>query len=919
MKQSTLYILDGTYYVYRAFYAIRGLSTSKGFPTNGLFGFTNMLFDVIKTNQPTYLAVAFDLGENTFRKEIYADYKANRTAMPEELVQQLPYFRKIVHSLRIPVLERAGVEADDVIGSLVRNKIRDGMKVVILTGDKDLYQLVDEQTTLFDSMRNKHVGIKEVISRFQVPPCKVAEVLALSGDKSDNIPGVPGIGERTAGKLVAKFGSFKNVFLNAYKIKGKKRKENLINFKDQAYLSLQLTRIKTDLSFELTVKELELTTPDFEAFSSICTELEFRSFPNKIRKIFADFRPESEEMLSETSSFESKTLEQQESEQQESEQQENHETQIITEQKELLAFVKKAHKSEKIALRFIFETPSQKKLAGVGIATAYHSAYIPFLHIDLFVLKQLNAEDVWKALLPILVDEKVQKLVLSAKDLFALARANEISVSGLVIDLTIAAYLLEPNRLSFPLDRLAEEFLDEEFISFAQLQGTGRTKKRPADVLVSQSASSVGKETIAMLKLVNPLYKALEEQEMFSLFHDLELPLTQILEQMENVGVKIDTQFLASLSEEFALLIKSIEKEIFAQVGHSFNIASSKQLAKVLFEELGLPSGRKNKSGPSTDRKVLDKLLGKNPVIEHILHWKHLRKLTSTYIDAYPKLIDLKTDRIHTHFNQTVAATGRLSSSNPNLQNIPIRTKEGRRIREAFIPRDGWILFGGDYSQIELRLLAHMSEDPVLIAAFKNGDDIHRRTASEVFDVPFDQVSKKQRSTAKAINFGLIYGMGARKLAKTIGVSYKDASLYITRYFQKLSRIKPFFEKIINETRRRRYAVTIVGRRRQIPSLSQKNKRVQAQGERLAKNTPIQGSAADLIKIAMIQVEQALREANLQTQMLIQVHDELLFECPPNELEKAMSLVKNIMENVFSLRVPLRVDMGFGPHWEALK
>jgi DNA polymerase-1 len=895
----TLYVLDGSYYVFRAFYAVQGMTNGRGLPTNGVFAFTNMLFNLIRDKRPNYLVVTFDPPGPTFRNEIFADYKANRSEPPADLVPQFPWFRRVVESLGIPVLEQSGMEADDMIGSIVKRSEREGIHVTILSGDKDLFQLVDDHTIMIDTMRDKVVDIPAVIERFGVPPALVPDVLALSGDTSDNIPGVPGIGEKTGGKLIAEFGSLENLLANIDRVAGEKKRENLREHTETARRALRLTTIKTDIPIEVDLDFWRLTPPDFEQFDAICVELNFTRFRQVVRELFP---AESREVaMTRADDYDYVTVRTAE-----------HLQRCVGE-------IRAANR-----LSFDLETTSVDPLEAeiVGFAMAWkagHGVYVPVAHGTLDAAPQLDRASVLAVLKPLLEDATLPKYGQHTKYEEILLARNGVRVAGVAFDTMLAAYLIDPNRRRYGLDALAQEYLNHRNIAFSDVAGSGRDQVRFDQVPVADATRYASEDADVTLRLVDTLAPMLDAQNMRRLHDEVELPLSSVLARMEMTGVRVDTALLGTLSREFRSRLDEIEARIYDAAGMHFSIASPKQMAFVLFEKLGLPVIRKTKTGPSTDQAVLEELRSSHPVVDAILEHRQLAKLLSTYIDALPKLVRADSGRVHTDYHQAVAATGRLSSSEPNLQNIPIRTFEGKRIRAAFIPEPGWILFGADYSQIELRLLAHMAEEPVLIDAFVRGEDIHRRTAAEVFGVEQEDVTPAQRGAAKTINFGVIYGMGAMRLADELGISRGDARDFIQRYFDRVSRVKPFFDKLISDARHNGYAETLIGRRRPIPELQSGEARNTALGERLAVNTPIQGTAADVIKLAMINISRSLSDRSMKTRMLLQVHDELVLESPPDELETAMALVREGMEGAMALSVPLRVEMSHGPNWAALK
>lgn len=895
----TLYILDGSYYIFRAFHAIRELRNSSGFPTNGLFAFTNMLVSVIRDHRPTHLAVAFDPPGGSFRREIYPEYKANREAPPEELKQQLPFFRDIVQALSIPIIEIPRYEADDVIGSLVKHRGRDGLDVVILSGDKDLFQLIDDKTVMVDSMRGKRVDLAEVEERFQVGPELVASVLALAGDSSDNIPGAVGVGEKTAGSLLKEFGSIEGIYKNIDKVRGPKRRENLKAFEEQVPLSLELTTIKTDVPLDLDWSELALDNPDFDHFDELCRRFEFRRLPGQLRELFeelngaadsaADSEPEYETIFS------------------------------LEELDRALESIRRAG-----VMSIDLETTSLEPLDAqiVGIALAWeggHAVYVPVAHVDLLSPEQLELEPVLERLKPMLEDPSLPKIAQNARYEIRVLGSYGIKLQGLANDPMIAAYLVNPNRRRYGLDALALDWFGHKMATFEEVAGKGKSQKRFDEVSVEVASHYGAEDADYTLRLAEVLSEEMKQVEQTQLFDEVELPLVSIIAGMESTGVLVDTDYLSELRAEFQGRISTLQDKVYEAAGEEFLLSSPAQLGKVLFEKLELPVKKRNKTGPSTDQAVLEELAPLHPMPQLVLEWRQLTKLQSTYVEALPKLVHAKTGRVHSSWQQTGTSTGRLSSAQPNLQNIPVRSDEGLRIRKAFITEPGWSLLSADYSQIELRLLAHMSREPMLIEAFQRGEDIHRRTASQVFEVEPEEVTRDQRDAAKTINFGVMYGMGANRLAKTLAISRAEASQFIDRYFDRLGGVRDFFDDQVARASQLGYASTLLGRRRAIPELGRSNNRDRALGERLAVNAPIQGSAADLIKVAMVRLNDRIIERGLSGRLLMQVHDELVLESPDSELPELRELLKVTMEGVMELAVPLVVDLEVGPNWAELK
>jgi DNA polymerase-1 len=880
-----IYLIDGSSYIYRAYFAIRQLSNSKGVATNAVFGFTNMLLKVMREENPDHLAVIFDAKGPSFRKEIYPEYKANRSAMPEDLRPQIPLIKEVVRAFNMPALELAGYEADDIIATLARRFAGRGMAVTVVTGDKDLMQIVGEQVRLLDTMKDRATGLSEVAARFGGTPDKVVEVQALAGDSSDNVPGVPGIGEKTARELIAKFGTLENLLDNIDQVSGKKRQENLRQYGEQARLSKQLVRLVDDLPLEVDYDNFAISEPNREALTDLFKKLEFHKL---LQEFSSDERADGQNYRA-----------------------------VLTETQldELVEALKKAG-------RFAFDTETtsleavRADLVGISFATQPKDGwYIPLGHRYLGAPDQLDRSLVLEKLRPLLADPQLAKIAQNAKyDMLVLRRAG-VEVAGLGCDTMLASYLANPGAKSHGLDSLASELLGYRTISYAEMTGKGKNRIGFEEVAVEKAVVYATEDADITLRLADKLEPLLVEKEQERLFREVELPLVTVLTDMEWHGVRIDANFLRDLSADMKTRLAALEEEIHDLAGRSFNVASPKQLGEVLFEHLKLPRGKKTKTGWSTDVEVLTSLAEDHEIAARVLDFRSIAKLKSTYCDALPKLIHPDTGRIHTSFNQAVTATGRLSSSDPNLQNIPIRTEEGRRIREAFVPAEGSVLLAADYSQVELRILAHMADEPALKESFARGEDIHARTASEIFGVFLDMVTPEMRRQAKTINFGVLYGMSAFGLAKSLGIGRKEAQIYIDNYFARYPKVLEFMEAKKAEARDNLYVTTLMERRCAVPEIVSKNKAVRGYAERNAINYPIQGSAADIIKMAMVRIHEQLKAQKLSTRMVLQVHDELVFDVPITEKEKVEELVRREMEQAFILDVPLLVDMGVGANW----
>jgi DNA polymerase-1 len=879
-----LYLIDGSSYIYRAYYAIRHLSNSKGEATNAVYGFTQMLLSLVRDEQPDHLAVIFDARGPTFRKELYPAYKANRSAMPEDLVPQIARIKDLVRAFNMPAIELAGYEADDIIATLAKRFAARGLEVTVVTGDKDLMQIVNQRVRLLDTMKGKISGPAEVAERFGGAD-KVVEVQGLAGDSSDNVPGVPGIGEKTAKALIDQFGSIENLLDNLDQLKGKRR-ENLEAFAEQARLSKQLVTLIDDLDIEADYAQFSRSEPNAEALGELFRQLEFH-------KLLQEF-----------------SVQQQSSG-------ENYHT-VLTEE-QLDALLERLRRAGRFALDT--ETTSlnavRADLVGLSFAVQAGEAwYIPLLHHYLGAPRQLPTELVLEKLRPLLEDPALEKIGQNIKyDDLVLRRAG-IVLDGVAVDTMVVSYLACPEAKSHGLDALASDHLGHQMIPYSQMTGSGKKQICFSEVEVEKATVYAAEDADITLQLADKLLPLMKERVPQALFSDVEMPLVGVLTRMEWQGVRIDPAFLGQLSGEMATKLMQLEKEIFALADGPFNINSPKQLGEVLFEKLGLPKGKKTKTGWSTNVEVLTGLAEEHEIARRILDYRSLSKLKSTYTDALPKLINPETGRIHTSFNQAVTNTGRLSSSDPNLQNIPIRSSEGRRIREAFIPADGNLLLSADYSQVELRVMAQMADVAALKESFIAGEDIHRRTASEIFNVRPEQVDDEMRRQAKTINFGVLYGMGAFSLAKDLGIDRKEAQAFIDNYFERYPGVLRFLEEKKAEARAHQYVTTLLGRRCAIPEINSKNGALRSYAERNAINYPIQGSAADIIKVAMVKIDRRLSAEGLKAYMVLQVHDELVFEVPEAELEQVRELVRDEMENAVTMDAPLKVDIGYGKNWK---
>ncbi len=884
-KKPKVFLIDGSSYIYRAFFALARLSNSKGFPTNAAYVFTNMLLKVLREQGVEYTAIAFDAPGPTFRHEVFGEYKANRPSMPEDLRVQVPPIKEIVSALRLPILEMERYEADDLIATLARKLEREGIETVIVSGDKDLMQLISSHVAMYDSMKEKTFQIPEVKERFGVSPDKVVEVMGLMGDTSDNIPGVPGIGPKTAARLIEEFGSIEDLLKNVHKVKNSRLRETLDRYADQARLSRELAILDSKAPLDWTLEEMKIGEPDRKKLQEIFKEMEF----SKLLKDFSlqpDHREDDYRLITGRVEFE----------------------ELVQNLCRIGAFA--------LDLESTSIDPMRAEIVGLSFSFQPHQAfYIPVGHTYEGAPEQLSREGVLEGLRPLLEDPGVKKYGQNIKYDYILLANSGVQLRGIAGDNMIASYLLNPSKHRHSLEELSREYLDRQVITYSDVAGSGAKAIPFSQVEVGKACRYSCEDADLTLLLANLLMPKIEADGFAELFHGVEIPLIEVLAAMEKNGVRLDLLLLEALSREFEKQMEKTSEEVFELAGESFNINSPQQLGKVLFERLKLPGGKRTKTGYSTDMDVLNELSKDFPLPAKVLEYRSLSKLKSTYVDALPQMVHPKTGRVHTSFNQTVTATGRLSSSDPNLQNIPIRSPEGRRIREAFIPEEGRLILSADYSQIELRILAHLSRDPFLIATFEQDRDVHAATAAEIFHVTPDRVNPEMRRLAKVINFGIIYGMSAFGLAKELGTEPSVAQAYIANYFQKYHGVRDYIDRSLEAAREKGYVTTLMNRRRYLPDIKSANRSVRQFAERIAVNAPIQGTAADLIKVAMIRVHRRLSREGRQTKLIIQIHDELVFEVPESELEGIRAMVKEEMEGVAELVIPLKVDIGMGKNW----
>ncbi|MBI4557587.1 MAG: DNA polymerase I [Candidatus Hydrogenedentes bacterium] len=894
-----LYLIDGSAFAYRAFFAIRGLTNSKGLPTNAVFGFVRVLLRILREQDPSHLAVVFDAPGKTFRDEMYAEYKAHRPPTPPELIAQMPYIDALVEAFNIPLIRIPGVEADDVMGALARRAESAGIEAVLVTGDKDALQLVTDAVKVYDPHKGDAgvwYGGKEVKDRFGVPPEHVIDVLALMGDATDNVPGVRGIGEKTARTLLEKYGSLERLYEHLDQTKGKQR-ERLIEDREIAFLSRQLVTINTEIDVPVQLDDLCRKEMDREKLRTVLTDLEFQSLldelvPNREPTETTDYR-------------------------------------LVLTAGELREAIEEMRRAGSCAVdtETTSTDPMRAYLVGVSLSCREKTGYyIPVGHAPEAMpgpdqppppAERLSREEALQMVRPLLQDGDIGKIGHNIKyDLIVLDRAG-IRLTGIVLDTMVASYLTDPSRLRHNLNDVCLHYLKRRTIPIADLIGKGSKTITFDKVPVERACTYACEDADITGRLRGVFQPLLRERGLETLFREVELPLLSVLARMEQTGIAVDRRVFESLKDEIQRRLDTLEAEIYTSAGGPFQINSPKQLQEILFGKLGLKPTRKTKTGYSTDVEVLEQLALEHPLPEKILEYRTLEKLRGTYVEALPKLIHPETGRIHTSFNQAVAATGRLSSSDPNLQNIPVRTDIGRRIREGFIPGGkDQKLIAADYSQIELRILAHLSGDAPLKEAFYEDADVHRETAARVFGVFPEMVTPEMRRRAKAVNFGVVYGISAFGLSRNLGISTSEAAAFIEQYFAQYPGVRAWIDATLERARADGYVMTLLNRRRYVADLDSSDQNARKAAERVAVNTPVQGSAADIIKLAMVRLDAALEET--EARLLLQVHDELLVEGPAAEAVRIAEIMKNIMEHAVTLDVPLKVDIGIGDHWAAL-
>ena len=861
-----VFLVDGHSYLYRAFYATPYLSNSSGIPTNATYAFLSMIKKLLNEEKPDILIIVFDSKGPSFREEVFKEYKAQRPPMPDNLSVQIPYVKTILQAMGLPVLEKEGFEADDIIGTITEKLKEEDAAIYIVTGDKDMTQLVSEKVFVFDKMKNLLIGEMEVVEKFGVKPALIIDYLALCGDTSDNIPGAPGIGDKTARELVANFGAIDEIYSHIDEIKKASVKNKLVEGRELVLMSRELATIRLDVPIEIHIDDLRQKEPDTEALRKIFRDLEFTVLYKEIKTVRTNIKGWPEVELS-------------------------------------------GLNMKKVAIfaGFLGKNAYEMQLEGFA-AFDGNGVFFSQSENDLFHVMTHAGELITHPLKPLLILLLKQQEsgvrgqgsgVRGEESNTALFSHYSITQSlnhSQFFDTMLATYLINPMRKDYSINAILEEFLDVGIMS-SDLK----------DKLI-ESASS-------LFELKDFLIEKMKELGLTDLFFNIEMPLIDVLANIEHTGVKVDRQALMSLSRDFDKRLNTITKEIHSLAGELFNINSPQQLSHILFDKLQLPTVKKTKTGFSTDTEVLETLSAVHPLPQQILAYRMLTKLKSTYVDVLPNLINPHTGRIHASFNQMIVATGRLSSSDPNLQNIPIRGEEGKKIREAFVPEDGFLLLSSDYSQIELRVLAHISGDDLLVDSFMKGEDIHTIVAREVFGVDTNNVTQDMRRTAKVINFGIIYGMSGYGLAKELGVSFREAQYYIDTYFIKHKSVKAYMENVLKIARSTGYVKTLFGRIRYIPEINNHDNTVRQLGERAAMNAPIQGTAADIIKMAMVNIHRKINEKGLSSRLIMQIHDELVLEVKDEEAEIAKDIVKTEMENVITLSVPLKVSLGMGKSW----
>ncbi len=923
-KKPPFILVDGSSYLFRAFHGLPPLTNSKGQDTGAIYGVVNMLKSLIKQYNPTHMAVIFDAKGKTFRDDIYKEYKANRPPMPDELRSQIEPLHAIIKAMGLPVIVESGVEADDVIGTLAKHATEKGIDTLISTGDKDMAQLVNEHVTLINTMTNQLMDVEGVNTKFGIPPELVIDFLALKGDKVDNIPGVPGVGDKSAQALLNGIGGIDDIYKNLDKIAdlsfrgSKSMAAKMQEYEEQARLSYTLATISIDLDLDYDVEALMPCQADNEQLRDLFAEYEFKRWHAEVSALIAG----GDTSGANANTNEEKSDSAEESEQSESVEIDKSKYETVLDEERFNAWVAKLEKAELIA--FDTETTSlnymDAELVGVSFCIEEgEAAYVPVAHDYPDAPAQLSREFVLDALKPILESDTVIKVGQHIKyDKNVLANYN-ITLNGIGFDTMLESYVLNSTAQRHDMDSLALAYLGHKTIHFEEIAGKGAKQLTFNQISLEEAGPYAAEDADITLRLHNAIWTKLKEiPELKNLLIDVEVPLACVLSRMEQEGVLIDSQRLRQQSQDLATRIAELESEVHEEAGEPFNLGSTKQLQHVLFEKMSLPIIKKTPKGaPSTSEDVLQELALEYPLPKKIMEYRGLTKLKNTYTDKLPKMINHRTGRVHTSYHQAVTATGRLSSTDPNLQNIPIRNEEGRRVRQAFVPREGNKFVAADYSQIELRIMAHLSGDKGLLDAFAHGKDIHKATASEVFGVPLDEVTTEQRRSAKAINFGLIYGMSAFGLSKQLNIPRNEAQKYMDLYFERYPGVLEYMDSTRESAKEKGYVETVFGRRLYLPDIKASNGARRKGAERAAINAPMQGTAADIIKMAMIKVDDWIRKnASDDVTMMMQVHDELVFEIKEDKVETYVSTITALMESAATLNVPLVVEAGVGENWD---
>lgn len=888
MMENRIVIIDGNSLVNRAFYALPPLTNKEGEHTNAIYGFLTMLFKVLEDYTPGYIGVAFDKKAPTFRHRAYGEYKAGRKGMPSELAQQMEPLKEILDILKIYRIEIEGFEADDLIGTLAKYCEVNDMESLIVTGDKDALQLASNRTKiLFTKKGISNLEIyddKKVIEEYEVTPLQFIDLKGLMGDKSDNIPGIPGVGEKTALKLLKEFGSVENLIENTEEISGNKLRERVQENVQQAILSKKLATIVTNVPVEINIDDLKVEEFDKVKLLEVFNRYEFKSL---INRIVDSTKKEGDTHKVDLSIVGIDTMDKLD---------------------KMIEIIKKEKKMVFTSIT-LEKNIVEDEIMAIAITTKGKEVY----YIDIRDFEE-NTKAILK-LKEIMEDDKIEKISHNMKKEFLHFYPNNIEIKNIIFDTMIGEYLIDPSVTSYDIKELAAKYLGDSLQDEAELRGKGRNKIEVIDIPKEKLAPYLCQQVQVIYKILEPIKEKMDELQLMELYEEVELPLVEVLAAMEFRGIRVDKHMLEDLKIEFKKKVDNLTDEIHGLAGVDFNINSPKQLGEVLFEELELPPIKKTKTGYSTGAEVLEKLYDKHDIIPKILEYRQITKLKSTYIDGLLKIINPITGRIHSTFNQTVTSTGRISSTEPNLQNIPIKLEMGRQLRKVFIAKDNHKFIDADYSQIELRVLAHISEDANLLESFELDQDIHRRTASEIFEVPMDEVTDSMRNNAKAVNFGIIYGISDFGLAENLKISRYDAKKYIDSYLEKYSLVERYMQDAIKTAKEKGYVLTLLNRRRYLPEIHSKNFNIRSFGERMAMNTPIQGTAADIIKMAMVQVYKRLKDGNFDSKLILQVHDELIVECPEEELEKVSVILKESMEEAIELKVPLKVDLAYGDTW----